>query len=235
MSGYLRRAGLIVCVCATLGVVILGVAVLTVKAANISGKVQVSGSGLRDDHDADVYWKVWNGALPYRALEKDVQRELAAALIGNTDDAKDCEYALRGGNFMPSTMLVPSGREVTIKNGDGFDYEIDIPDLNGFETTTVSPEHALSVKIPSGKGKSAHDLVHSHVRGTLIPLENLQACARVGSDGSLTFTNIAPGTYTMKVYWGDKEISSSKIEMTDKDVTFSDIRAHVQKTTGGTQ
>jgi hypothetical protein len=68
------------------------------------------------------------------------------------------------------------------------------------------------------------DALYAHVQGHLHVLPDLVARAALQSDGTYVFRGVPPGTYTLKVFHGDRMIHSQDgVEVTDRELTLDPI------------
>src|SRR5262245_55496676 len=95
----------------------------TALAVPIRGTLQLPRNARPLDSDAErenYYWRVWNGVLEPRPEQLDPRHELAVVLTGATEgDPVGCDYALRGGDLTPATIVVKQGTTLRIENHDG--------------------------------------------------------------------------------------------------------------------
>jgi hypothetical protein len=161
-------------------------------------------------------WEIENGVkevLPDRTSP----RELAVVLLGAASNAPDrIEVSISGGTLLPATLVVRSNTTVRIKNDDEIGHELFAPGLDGFSAEATSPGAVRSVHLTKPGNWPLQDKLAVHARAHLHVLPDLAAVAKLEPNGSYTFSDVAPGKYTLKVLRGPNELASKEIELTDK-------------------
>ena len=180
----------------------------------------------RDDsaEDArDYYWKAWNGFLEPRDVRVDPRRELTVVLTGEGGEPSGCAYRIAGGDLMPRTIVAKVGGEARIENRDGCTHELQSSDLDGVEPIPTAPGNARPIRVPAGGPYSLTDRVYGHVQGHIVALPDLVACGTIDDEGAYTFENVAPGTYTLKVFRDGEEAAAQEVTVTDAPLTVEPI------------
>lgn len=195
--------------------------VATAAAVPIRGSVQVPRDSRPPQRAEDLpdpfYWEEWNGVLDPRSQRLDAQRQLSVVLLGDTDAPRpESAVKLRGGAFMPSTMVVQAGSTLRIENTDGCAHELFSETLEGFGPLQTAPGNARTASLPQEPGHHViRDRLYPHVVGHVHVVANLVARAQLADDGKYEFDDVAPGhTYTVKVFFEDREVHSQEVEVT---------------------
>ncbi len=197
--------------------------VATAAAMDVTGTVRVS-----DDYVARArrtapashayYWEEWNGFLDPRPDSVDLSREIAVVLIGNAPEPPDHNVTIewRGGGLMPSTIVVRPGTILAIENHDDVIHELSaagLTEVAAEATGSGSTRRTLALGRP-GHYALADGLV-PHATGHLHVVPNLVAVAKPTSGGAFTFTNIAAGQYVLKIFHGDREVTSRTVDVVE--------------------
>jgi hypothetical protein len=203
----------------SIGLVTVLAALGTAHALPVRGTLEIPRDAQPSRSDADLpdhYWRVWNGVLEPRPEQIEPGRELAVVLRGDASgDPVGCEYALRGGDLSPSTLVVKPGTTLRIENQDGCAHELFAEGIDVFESLETPPGNARAVPIAESGSWVIRDAVQPHVEGHLHALADLVACGAVDARGAYTFADIAPGTYTLVVYRGADEVASQEVVVGD--------------------
>ncbi len=181
----------------------------TAMAVDVAGRVRVPSDYGRsppadpDEARRDHYWNQWNGFLEPRPRGFDAARDLAVVLTGEGAMAEEQPgFRLANGGLWPTTMVARTGVRFELRNSDPVSHTLYAEGLTGFSETPVAPGRVRPVEVPSAGHFTMGDRVYQHVRGHLHVIDDLIARATVTSDGSYRFTNVPPGTYTLKVFHG---------------------------------
>lgn len=160
---------------------------------------------------AAFYWQQWNGVLPPEEDQFDPARHLAVVLVGKGEGAGDQTYRLYGGDFEHDTMVARVGSTLRIQNTDGCSHDLYAEGVAGFEALATGPGNARTQALPAAGQFLIKDATYAHVTGYLHVLPDLIAVAEVNSQGRYSFSNVAPGSYTLKVLYRDKEAASQEV------------------------
>lgn len=185
-----------------------------VSAESVQGSVKWSAFEKSDASERTArsyYWKVWNGALPERRVNRG-SNELLAVLTGkHLGPAIGCEFSFRGGALSPSTLAARTGTTMRIRNTDAFSHELTVEGLPGFTPLETGPDKSRAVSVPAGGPWPLGDLYYGHVDGHLHSIRELVACAKVDSSGKFTFTEVPPGPYSLRILRGPKQVAARKV------------------------
>ena len=67
------------------------------------------------------------------------------------------------------------------------------------------------------------DKLAPYVRGNLHVIAKLTQVANPGASGDFSFKEVPAGNYTLKVFRSDKEVSSSEVEVTSRELELEAI------------
>lgn len=206
-----RRPGKVVGVAALVGIL---AATASVFAVPVRGTLE----GTRDLGSAatvpNQYWsKIRNGAVDVRDDRIDPRRELAVVLTGEGGDPVGCDYGLDGGDLMPRTIVVKAGTTLRIVNSDGCSHELEAEGIEGFSALSTAPGNARAVPIPSAGNFALTDRLYPHISGHVHAIADLVACGTIEASGAFAFEDVPVGTYTLKVFRGDREVASAPVEV----------------------
>jgi hypothetical protein len=174
---------------------------------------------------SSYYWELENGVKEVRPDRVDARRELAVVLLGDAAPPGElrADVTFSGGGLLPSTVVVRVGTTILIRNDDEIAHELFAEGLDGFSAEATSPRGRRSVNLKTAGHWPLRDRVITHVSGHLHVLPDLVAVATVDAAGDFTFSNVAPGKYTLKVFHGDKELSAQSVELGAKPLTVNPI------------
>jgi hypothetical protein len=198
-------------------------------AAQVSGKLLVAAykpePAAAPSKVASYNWELENGFKEVRPDRVDARRELAIVLLGDGAPSGElrAEIPFSGGGLLPSTIAVRTGTTILFRNDDEIAHELFADGLEGFSAEAISPRGRRSVNVKSAGHWRLRDRVVTHVNGDLHVLPDLVAVGNVDASGDFTFSNVAPGKYTLKVFHGDKELVSQAVELGAKPLTVSPI------------
>lgn len=196
----------------------------TSLAAPIRGSLRAPQTQPAEQDDTQTfYWKAWNGFVDPRPARLDVQREIAVVLTGDGADPIGCSYLLSGGDFLPRTIVTKAGVTLRVENRDGCSHELQSDDIPDFAPLATNPGNARAIAVPAGGPYTITDRLYGHVRGTVVTIPDLVACASVRSDGSFGFDGVPPGEYTLKVFQGARVVRESPVVVTDRELTLDPI------------
>jgi hypothetical protein len=112
-------------------------------------------------------------------------------------------------------MVARVGQSLRIENTDAFPHELYADGIENFTALSTAPGNARSQPLAAAGQFVVRDRLYGHIEGHLHVVPNLIACAQVNADGSFTFGEVAPGSYTVKVFHRDRDLVTSPIEVTE--------------------
>lgn len=165
-----------------------------------------------DEERRNHYWQEWNGVLDLRPARFDASRELAVVLTGEGPLAPNQPaIAITNGALLPATIVARVGSEWEIQNGDPVTHQLFAEGLSELGPTPTAPGLARRQTITQAGHWPLRDQLYGHVRGHLHALPDLVARATVQPDGSFVFHEVPAGTYTLKVFHGERELHSAEV------------------------
>lgn len=187
----------------------------TAWAGAVRGRIAVGTRTVPESQQAEHYWNAWNGFIAATEINIDLTRELSVVLRGgDIADPVDCEYSLQGGDLSSRTMLVKTGARIRLLNGDGAVHELAIEGLNEEGATLpTAPGNARQLTIPAGGPYTVTDALYAHVRGTIVPVDDLAACGRVAADGAFTLPDVPAGDYVLAVYRNGQQVHEQNVTL----------------------
>jgi plastocyanin len=196
-----------------------------VRAGDVKGSVRASEEvklktveGVRAP-----YWQEWNGFIDPKKASFDYAREVSAVLIGPVGSKDAVTVVLKNGTLTPSTVVVQHGTTLRIRNEDDFGHELYVAGLKGFDPVESSPGATRSVQMEQTGVFELRDKLAPYIRGHLHVIAKLTQVVNPSADGSYSFKDVVPGPYTLKVFRGGKEISTSELEVGSKDTEVESI------------
>jgi hypothetical protein len=160
-------------------------------------------------------WEEWNGFLALRPPRFDVRRELAVVLTGGPEGGmfeNQPNFEISNGNLSPATIVERTGANIYIHNTDPVTHRLFAEGLADFGAMPTSAGLVRRQVMPARAGHwPIRDEFYAHVRGHLHLLADLRARARLAADGTFVFQNIQGGTYTLKVFHGEREVHSAEV------------------------
>ena len=171
-------------------------------------------------------WELENGVKEVTKARVSAERELAVVLIGAGAPAANeaVEAHVSGGELLPATLVLRSGTTLRIRNSDEIGHELLAKGLDGFSAEASSPGAVRAVNLKQVGHWEIIDRLAGHAQAHLHVLPDVVAVAKVEPGGSFVFADVAPGTYTLKVFRGEREISAKPVEVTsDKALTLDPL------------
>jgi hypothetical protein len=163
------------------------------------------------------YWEEWNGFLDPRPDRIDAAREMAVVLTGEgpVSEGEQPRLRLHNGALLPATVVVRVSTGFQIQNDDGCSYEIFAEGLEELSPVQTAPGMARPITVSTAGHWPLADRIYPHVRGHLHAIPDLVSRAQVEPNGSYVFHGVAPGSYTLHVYHGDHEVTSTPVAVGD--------------------
>jgi hypothetical protein len=171
-------------------------------------------------------WELENGVKEVTKTRVAADRELAVVLVGaGAPKATEAvEASVSGGELLPATLVLRTGTTLRIKNSDEIGHELLAKGLDGFSAEASSPGAVRAVHLTQVGHWQIIDKLAAHAQAYLHVLPDVVAIAKVEANGSFAFDDVAPGTYTLKVFRGEREISAKPVEVTsDKPLTLDPL------------
>jgi hypothetical protein len=162
------------------------------------------------------YWREWNGFIEPKKATVDLTREVAVVLVGNESMKDAVSVTLQDGTLSPSTIVMQQGSALRVRNDDDFTHQLFAEGLKQFDAVETSAGQARQLQIDAEGSYPVFDRLAPHVRGHLHILPKISRIAHPQADGTFKFEDVAPGTYTLKVFRGGSEVSSVTLEVADK-------------------
>jgi hypothetical protein len=177
------------------------------------------------------YWQEWNGFIEPKKNTVDLTREVSVVLIGAEGSKDATTVRLTGGQLYPQTLVMQQGTSLRVRNEDDFTHKLFADGLAAFDAIETSPGQGRQIQVDQAGSFALHDVLSPHVTGTLHVLPKVTQVALPKADGSYVLSGVSPGSYTLKVFFGDKEVSSSTLDVTStRDVVVDPVAIDV---TGG--
>jgi Cupredoxin-like domain len=195
------------------------------SAGDVRGSVRSTEEVKAKNLDAvrAPYWQEWNGFIDPKKATVDYPREVSAVLIGPVGSKDAITVALRDGTLTPSTVVVPMGTTLRIRNDDDFAHELYVPGLKGFDAVETSPGATRTIQMEQTGTFALQDRLAPYVHGSLHVIAKLTQVANPGTGGDFAFKDVPPGNYTLKVFRADKEVSSEEIEVGSRELTLDAV------------
>jgi hypothetical protein len=202
----------------------LGALVGALFVAGSAAAVEVKGSVNAKDEHANgqgfavrpPYFQEWNGFIEPKKRGVDYAREVACVLIGGQEMRDATQVVLKNGALSPSTVVMQAGTSLRIRNEDDFTHKLWAEGLKAFDPIETSSGAGRQIEIATTGSFPIADKLAAHVRGTLHVLPKVSYVTYPKADGSFAFADAAPGHYTLKVFRGDKEVSSTEVDLPDR-------------------
>jgi hypothetical protein len=170
------------------------------------------------------YWEEWNGFIEPKKPGVDFAREVSVVLIGAEANRDAITVLISNGALLPSTIVAQHGVPLRIRNMDDFTHKLSAAGLKGFEAMETSSGQSRELAMLQTGDFVISDQLAPYLKGHLHVLPKLTAVAQPQADGSFVFKDVHPGNYTLKVFRGAFEMSSSEIEVKDsRELTIPPI------------
>jgi hypothetical protein len=170
------------------------------------------------------YWDEWNGFIEPKKVSVDYAREVSVVLIGAEANRDAVTVTISNGALLPSTIIAQHGVPLRIRNLDDFTHKLGAAGLKGFESMETSSGQSRELAMLQTGDFVISDQLAPYLKGHLHVLPKLTAIAVPQSDGSFVFKDVHPGSYTLKVFRGAFEMSSSELEVKDtREVTVPPV------------
>lgn len=160
------------------------------------------------------YWQEWNGFIDPKKASVDFAREVTAVLIGQVATRDATTVLLRDGTLSPSTIVAQHGQPLRIRNEDDFAHELYVEGLKTFDAKATSAGQTRTIQMDQTGSFVVRDKLAPHVRGHLHVVAKFTQTVNPSADGTFAFKEVPPGKYTLKVYRGANEVSTSELEVT---------------------
>jgi hypothetical protein len=159
------------------------------------------------------YWQEWNGFIEPKKASVDFAREVSVVLIGPESMRDATIVELSNGTLTPGTIVAPHGTPLRIRNLDDFPHKLVADKLEKFDAIETSPGQSREVQLLQTGVFELRDLLAPHVRGYVHVLPKVSAVANPQGDGGFVFKDVHPGSYTVKVFRGARELRSEELEV----------------------
>jgi hypothetical protein len=222
--GRARGAGAILGAAALLGLSCLGWA--RAAAVDVKGSVRSDETPKQSSVQAvrAPYWQEWNGLIEPKKASVDYAREVSLVLIGPESMRDATIVELSNGTLTPSTIVAQHGTALRIRNQDDFTHKLYAEKLEKFDAVETSPGMTRELQLLQTGDFELKDRLLPHVHGYLHVLPKVSALANPQADGSYVFKDVHPGSYTLKVFRGAREVSSEPLEVKEgRDIVVDAI------------
>ena len=208
-----RHRGLVLAL-ATLGLAGLPQA----GASDVKGSVRASTAPKEKSIEAvrAPYWQEWNGFIEPKKPSVDYAREVTVVLIGAEATKDSTTVLIQNGALLPSTIVAQHGVPLRIRNTDDSSHKLSAEKLKGFDAIETSSGQSRELSLLQTGDFVITDKLAPYLKAHLHVLPKVTAIATPESDGTFKFEGIHAGTYTLKVFRGAFEMSSSEIEVKEK-------------------
>jgi len=173
------------------------------------------------------YWRVPNGAVTTAAVRVDPSRDLAVVIERSDGQATAPEGAtkvikLQGARLSPSVIVVTPHTKVRFRNDDAIVYELQCADNSPMANGQVIPP-GREVEFPFDEEGvfEITDRRLPHLVGYVVVIcsefsGNPHRGEREGQ-ASLSFENVQPGQYVVKVFHGGEWVAQQALEVTEEE------------------
>lgn len=161
------------------------------------------------------YWQEWNGFIEPKKASVDYAREVNVVLVGAEATRDAVTVLISNGALLPSTIVAQHGVPLRIRNQDDFTHKLSAEGLKGFEAMETSTGQSRELPMLQTGDFVISDKLAPYLKGHLHVLPKVTAIATPQSDGSFVFKDVHPGNYTLKVFRGAFEMSSTELEVKD--------------------
>jgi hypothetical protein len=161
------------------------------------------------------YWEEWNGFIEPKKPAIDYAREVSVVLVGPEATRDAITVLISNGALLPSTIVAQHGVPLRIRNLDDFTHKLSAEGLKGFEAMETSTGQSRELPMLQTGDFVITDKLAPYLKGHLHVLPKLSAVAAPQPDGSFVFKDVNPGNYTLKVFRGAFEMSSTAMEIKD--------------------
>lgn len=192
---------------------------VSAQAAAVDVRGSVKGSDSRAKAAETVrtpYWHEWNGFIEPKKATADLAREVVVVLIGNQSTKDATTVALQDGTLATGTIVVQQGASLRVRNDDDFTHQLYAEGLKQFDPIETSAGQSRQIQVDEEGSFPIYDKLAPHVRGHLHVLPKVSRVAQPQADGTFKFADVAPGSYTLKVFRGASEVSSVTLDVPDK-------------------
>jgi hypothetical protein len=200
--------------CAGAGVLLLSASAL---AVDVKGSVRSSEEPKHDVIQAvrAPYFQEWNGFIEPKKKSVDYAREVACVLIGGADYKDDTIAKLADGTLTPSTIVMQVSTNLRVRNEDDFAHQLFAVGLKAFDPVETASGSSRQIQMLETGNFAISDKLAPHIQGHLHVLAKVSYVTAPGSDGSFSFKDVQPGHYTLKIFRGANELSSSEVDLPD--------------------
>ena len=123
------------------------------------------------------------------------------------------EMALDGRSFSPRVTVVPVGSTVVVPNRDPFNHNVfSLSDANGFDLGLYGRGEKGEHRFRRAGVVSVYCNIHPRMVGFIVVRDNAYY-AQPGADGSFTIPDVAPGKYTLHVWFERAAETTQEIEV----------------------
>lgn len=205
---------------------------LTAAAAGVTGTlVATPGFGApevpaRSAEDRAYYWEVPNGIVPTTPYRIRLDEQVVVTLQGvglEGEPVGNVDVQIGGPSMIPQTVLAAPGSQVRFINHSGLTVELFGEGLPGFAPEPLHTAHMRVVPAPTPGAFVVRSGHHPNFRGWVVVAAGKKA-ARVAADGTFSFPDVAPGTYTLEVHFRGQSVVSRSVRVIDEDVAIGEIR-----------
>jgi hypothetical protein len=204
----------------------------TALGVDVKGSVRTSQEPKNDPIKATraPYFQEWNGFIEPRKRTVDLAREVAIVLIGGEGTRDAATAKLKDGTLTPSTIVMQAGTQLRIRNEDDFVHQLHAEGLKSFDPIETASGQSRQIQVDTTGQFPIADKLAPHVQGHLHVLANVAFVTYPNADGAYSFSDVPAGHYTLKIFRGASEVSSTEIDLGDErafeiDPVLVDIKA----------
>jgi plastocyanin len=179
---------------------------------SITGKITYSGAPVEPETvpvDKDV--EVCGDSQQVVKVKTDGSGGLADAVVRITNIQSGKPLESLGSEFVidqvdcvyvPAALIVPVGKEVTIKNSDAILHNVHTTPFDNPPLNVAQPATEPEIKSPAFTIPEIIEVgcdVHKWMHASIVVVDNPYAVV-TSADGSFTLTDVPPGEYTVEVW-----------------------------------
>jgi hypothetical protein len=201
-------------VCALVGA--LGIAA-SALAVEVKGSVRTSEEPKHDAIHATraPYFQEWNGFIEPKKKSVDLAREVACVLVG-AEGTKDATLVqLKDGTLTPATIVMQVGTTLRIRNEDDFTHQLFADGFKPFDPIETASGQSRQIQADAAGHFPVFDKLAPHIQGHLHILPVVSYVTYPNGEGAFSFNDVPAGHYTLKIFRGASEVSSTDIDLGD--------------------
>lgn len=185
----------------------------TAQAAPLKGQLKLPASAAPGLPRPLGYWLLPNDVLEVQPPLADLRTRMVVTLEGREIIGQSLvkpTIRIEDMRAIPAVLPVSPQAKVVIENKDPVEHKLEAVERKWFPGQSLAPRASATIPFATPGSYTFRCSLYPHLRATVLVI-GAPVYVLPDANGSFTFPEIRPGTYTLKVWYREKWIHSQEL------------------------